>query len=59
MTIELTAAEADMLREMCESALSDLRMEVAGTEDQGFRENLKRRERFLTTLLGRLGHRSL
>jgi len=55
MTIDLDAGEADILREVCESALSDLRMEVAGTEDQEFREGLKRRERFLDSLLERLG----
>jgi L-2-hydroxyglutarate oxidase LhgO len=54
MTIDLSASEADMLREICESALSDLRMEVAGTENQGFRESLKRREGFLAALLEKL-----
>ncbi len=59
MTLELDAREADMLREMCEAALSDLRMEVAGTEDRGFRESLKGREQFLRALLERLGRASL
>jgi hypothetical protein len=59
MTIDLDAREADILREICESALSDLRMEVAGTEDQDFRESLKRREEFLGSLLERLGRGSL
>ncbi|HET7451799.1 MAG TPA: hypothetical protein VFL12_03610 [Thermoanaerobaculia bacterium] len=54
MTIDLSAPEADMLRETCESALSELRMEIAGTEDQPFRERLKRREEFLNTLLEKL-----
>ncbi|HET9795862.1 MAG TPA: hypothetical protein VFS34_15520 [Thermoanaerobaculia bacterium] len=59
MTLDLDAREAQLLREVCESALSDLRMEVAGTEDQDFRENLKRREQFLGSLLERLGRASL
>jgi hypothetical protein len=59
MTIDLDAREADMLREVCESALSDVRMEVAGTESQNFRESLKRREEFLGSLLDRLGRAAL
>jgi hypothetical protein len=59
MTIDLDAREADMLREVCESALSDVRMEVAGTESQSFRESLKRREEFLGSLLERLGRATL
>ena len=54
MTIDLSVGEADMLRETCESALSELRMEIAGTEDQPFREALKRREQFLNALLEKL-----
>ncbi|HKB72382.1 MAG TPA: hypothetical protein VKH46_16205 [Thermoanaerobaculia bacterium] len=59
MTIDLDGREADILRQVCESALSDLRMEVAGTENQEFRENLKRKEEFLRSLLERLGHSPL
>lgn len=59
MTIDLDAGEADMLREVCESALSELRMEVADTEDQDFRASLKRREQFLRSLLEKLGRGSL
>ena len=59
MTIELGTAESDILREICESALSDLRMEVAGTEDQSYRDALKRKEQFLRSLLERLGRSTL
>jgi hypothetical protein len=59
MTIELGNAEAEILRDVCESALSDLRMEVAGTEDQSYREALKRKEQFLRSLLERLGRTTL
>ena len=54
MTIDLSVPEADMLRETCESVLSELRMEIAGTEDQPFRERLKGREQFLKALLEKL-----
>jgi hypothetical protein len=37
-----------------ESDRSDLRMEIANTDSQAFRDQLKRRERFLDQLLARL-----
>ena len=43
-----------MLRDVLESYLSDLRMEIAGTESMSFRENLKKTETFLKGLLPRL-----
>ena len=39
--VDLTPEEARMLRDVLESYLSDLRMEIAGTESVSFRENLK------------------
>jgi hypothetical protein len=55
MNIELSSEESDALRAALESALSDLRMEVADTEDQTFREALKAREKALRSVLDRLG----
>ena len=55
MNIDLSAEESDALRATLESALSDLRMEVADTEDQAFREALKAREKALRSVLDRLG----
>lgn len=52
--IELTHQEADTLRQILESDLSDLRMEIAGTEQMDFREFLKGREALLKDLLVRL-----
>jgi hypothetical protein len=52
--LELTPDEGTMLREICEEYLSDLRMEVAGTENADFREGLKVKEAFLKRLIGRL-----
>lgn len=52
--ISLTNADAGMLREMLEDYLSDLRMEVAGTDSRDWREALKRREALLKRLLDEL-----
>lgn len=52
--IELTSEKAEMLREIISTYLSDLRMEIAGTENMDFREELKKKEEFLKQLLPRL-----
>ncbi len=52
--IELTSEKAEMLREIISIYLSDLRMEIAGTENMNFREELKKREVFLNELLEHL-----
>jgi hypothetical protein len=59
MVIERTAEQAETLRQVVESVLSDLRMEIVDTEDQKFRNQLKRREEILKGLLTQLapGHR--
>ena len=54
VTIEVTPEDARLLREVLESYLSDLRMEIAGTDSVSFRENLKKTEAFLKGLLARL-----
>jgi hypothetical protein len=53
--IELNAEEVEMLQQVLQSYLGDLRMEVAGTDQMEFREHLKAREVFLKDLLVRLG----
>lgn len=55
MNVDISEDEAAVLREALQSAVSDLRMEIADTEDQGFREELKTRVRILTGLIERLG----
>ena len=55
--IELTSEKAEMLREIISDYLSDLRMEIAGTENMSFRENLKKKEELLNELLQRLEKR--
>jgi hypothetical protein len=52
--IELSQEEANMLSEVIESHLSDLRMEIAHTDNTDFRAGLKRREAFLNDLLAGL-----
>jgi hypothetical protein len=54
-TLNLSAGEGAMLREILASYLSDLRMEIAGTDSMDFREGLKKREVFLKRLLRDLG----
>jgi hypothetical protein len=53
-TIQLTDAEANLLKEILETNLSDLRMEVAAT-DLSFRDKLKEKEAVIKRLMERLG----
>jgi hypothetical protein len=53
--IQLTAAEAMLLKEILETNLSDLRMEIAGTDLKSFRDKLKEKETVITQLIERLG----
>ena len=52
--IDLSPEDARLLRDVLESYLGDLRMEIAGTESLSFRENLKKTEVLLKSLLLRL-----
>lgn len=54
MLIDITSEEAGMLREVLESYLSDLRMEISNTENMSFREELKKREELLKKLIKHL-----
>ncbi len=51
MRIDLTAEEASTLHEILTHYVSDLRMEVAGTDSMDYREVLKAREALLKNLL--------
>ena len=55
MQLNLTAAEAEMLNEVLTSYLSDLRMEIADTDNMDFREGLKKKEEFLKRVIQELG----
>jgi hypothetical protein len=54
MQLMLGDEQARELAEILEGVLGDLRMEVANTDSQPMREDLKRRERFLEEVIGRL-----
>jgi hypothetical protein len=55
MQLNLTAQEAVTLSEILSGYLSDLRMEIAGTENMNFREELKKKEVFLKKIIDELG----
>ena len=52
--LELAKEDAETLAEVLESALSDLRYEIANTDTFDYRESLKRRKKALTEVLGQL-----
>jgi hypothetical protein len=52
--IDLSDPDAARLREMCESQLSDLRMEIAGTDSMDFRERLKQDAELLRNVIAQL-----
>ncbi len=52
--IQLSAEETEMLRKILETYLSDLRVEIGGTEVKDVRETLKQEEEFIKELLRRL-----
>jgi len=53
--LELTGPEAELLRELAEEWLADLRGEIGHTDSKDYREALKRKESLLRDLLERLG----
>jgi hypothetical protein len=52
--ITLTPEETVELRQVLDSYVSDLRMEISNTDQMDFREGLKSREEFLKKLLRQL-----
>ena len=53
--IEMSESDATALREVLETCLSDLRMEIADTDRMEFREMLKSRKEAIQNVLARLG----
>lgn len=53
--IELSEADVATLKDVLDSYLSDLRMEIADTDRMDFREGLKDRKKVLESLLDRIG----
>jgi hypothetical protein len=52
--LELSSEDAYVLREALISYLSDLRMEIADTDRQDYREQLKHRKGILEGIAGKL-----
>jgi hypothetical protein len=55
MQLTLTNEEVVVLRDALLSYVSDLRMEIGGTDSKEYRDRLKAEETFLRALIGRLG----
>ncbi len=51
LELELTSEERDILVQVLENVLSDLRMEIADTDSFDFREMLKKRKATIARLL--------
>ena len=52
--IEIDSDEIEMLEDILQSYLSDLRMEIADTDLKDFRDNLKHKEDFIKAFLKRM-----
>ncbi len=52
--LELNQEERDVLRDTLESFLSDLRYEIANTDGQDYREQLKQRKAILERIVATL-----
>ena len=53
-TLELTAEELELLREVLEADLSELRMEIVDTDNSQFKDGLKHRKRVMMDILEKL-----
>ena len=54
MLLDLTAAEFSVLRSALESYLSDLRFEIADTDNRDYRQNLRDERRVLEDIMRRV-----
>ena len=54
--LDLTKEEKDILTEILENDLSDLRMEITDTDSSDFREMLKKQKEVLKKVLETLRH---
>lgn len=55
VNLDLSASEQVVLREVLESAISELGMEISGTDSQDYREGLKERKQVLQKVVEALG----
>jgi hypothetical protein len=51
VSLDLSAEEADGLRDALAEYLSDLSVEISGTESQEFRDRLKRRQELIRRVM--------
>lgn len=56
-TLELSPSEQALLREVLESAVSDLGMEISATDAKDYRDDLKQRREVLHRVIAALGGR--
>jgi len=54
-TLDLNDKQQEILREILDSAVSDLRYEIADTDNSEFKDNLKARRDELAAILEKLG----
>jgi hypothetical protein len=54
MRFELIPKEVNVLRETLRREISDLRMEIADTDQKDFRDILKEKKETLKTIMGKL-----
>jgi len=54
MRFELTPEEVKVLRETLRREISDLRMEIADTDQKDFRDLIKEKKETLKTIVGKL-----
>lgn len=55
--VEVNSEEIDMLEDILQSYLSDLRMEISDTDLKDFRDNLKLKEEFIKSFLKRIAEK--
>jgi hypothetical protein len=55
ISLDLTPVECEILADVLDNYLSDLRMEIAATDSMDFRDKLKNRKSVVEKVLGWLG----
>ena len=58
-TVELTHDELELIDDVLDDYLADLRMEIADTDDFNFRQGLKKKSEKLQTILSKLEHQKV
>lgn len=54
-TFELTPEELELLRDILESDLSELRMEIVDTDNSRYKEGLRHRKQIMMDIMEKLG----